>query len=303
MDYDLIVDDVQTGYCENIGFYVCHREDKRDMSFVFTDDEKKVKIGSFYQTLFSTPKIVDTEYEEIDSNEETMKIGKLYRTNKDNKERIDMTFQIEMQKDSEDIMLSTWTSKLNDLIQSNYRKIEQPKKFASDPVVVNIYNSTYVQNISDNEYLPIFIMEITKDLYDYEMIGTSIDVSTFTTEQQELFSFKYWNQTTGIYRYEFIPDTISYEKERIILIGNQYYQKSSSEAEEKSSCIMILKKTTSLMSDEYMQGIILPNTAQNYYFSNIIVVDSDLYEWEYQYNSELEDLTYNGVEHGGCYHS
>lgn len=304
LDYDLIVDDVQTGYCENIGFYVCHREDKRDMSFVFTDDEKKVKIGSFYQTLFSTPKIVDTEYEEIDSNEETMKIGKLYKINKDNKERIDMTFQIEMQKDSEDIMLSTWTSKLNDLIQSNYRKIEQPKKFASDLVVVNIYNSTYVQNISDNEYLPIFIMEITKDLYDYEMIGTSIDVSTFTTEeQQELFSFKYWNQTTGIYRYEFIPDTISYEKERIILIGNQYYQKSSSKAEEKSSCIMILKKTTSLMSDKYMQGIILPNTVQNYYFSNIIVVDSDLYEWKYQYNSELEDLTYNGVEYGGFYHS
>ena len=305
LDYDLIVDDVQTGYCENIGFYVCHREDKRDMSLVFTDDEKKVKIGSFYQTLFSTPKIIDTEYEEIDSNEETMKIGKLYKTNKDNKERIDMTFQIEMQKDSEDIMLSTWTSKLNDLMQSNYRKLEQPKKFASDPVVVNIYNSTYTQGVLGLERLPIFLMEITKDLYDYEMVGTSIDTSTFITEQQETFSFKYWNDplsSTNIYRYEFIVKTITYEKERIILIGKQYCQKSETATIEESNCIMILKKTTSLMSDKYIQGIVLPNTAQNYYFSNIIVVDGPN-DWEYQYSSELGDLTYNGIEYGGFYRS
>lgn len=309
LDYDLIVDDVQTGYCENIGFYVCHKEDKREESFVLDDNDKKVKIGSFYKTLFSTPKIIDSEYEEIDSNEETMKMGKLYKINKDNKERIDMTFQIEMQKDSKDIMLSTWTSKLNDLIQSNYRKIEKPKEFLANSTVVNIYNTTFRQDyIGSDEYadVPMFIIEVAKELYDYEMVGQSIDLTQYKESGEPVFQFNYEGVplTATFDSYVFIPETMHNEKERIVLIGKQYLRKRNETTDEVSSCMMILTKVDNLISTNSQgvnRGVILPNTALNYYFSNVVLFENKFDEYFYVFGNTLQDLKYNEIEYGGFY--
>lgn len=309
LDYDLIVDDIQTGYCENIGFYACHREDKREATYVLGSIEKRAKIASFYQTLFSAPKIMDSQYEEIGSTEETMVMGKKYKINKDNKERIDMTFQIETQKDSKDILISTWTNKLNDLMQTTYKKIEQSTEFIADEMNINICYTSFSQSETTpntfHENIPIMLMEVSKDLYDYELLGKSLDLTHYLDEQQNrLFTFVYectTNTQSDVVKYEFIPDTAYYETNRIVLIGKQYITDYNGN-KEATNCMIALYKTDEMATINNI-GIQLTNTSLNYYFSNVEIIESRSNALIYAIKINEEDLRYNGVNYDGFYRS
>lgn len=309
LDYDLIVDDIKTGYCENIGFYVSHKEDKRNVSYVLGDIEKRAKISSFYQTLFSAPKIMDSQYEEIGSYEEIRKIGKKYKINKDNKERIDMTFQLEMQKDNKNILFSTWVSKLNDLMQTTYKKIEQQVEMLANSTDINIYYTSYYQYDSSEssfyENMPIMLIEVARDLYDYELVGTSLDLTHYLDEtQNRIFTFVYectTDEQSDVVKYEFIPDTAYYESERIVLIGKQFITDYSGN-EETTNCMIALYKTDELATINN-KGIQLTNTALNYYFSNVEIIETGSNVLLYAVKIKEEELKYNGINYDGFYRS
>lgn len=303
-NYELIVDDIQTGYSENIGFYVCHKEDKREVSFVASNLEKQAKVSNIYETLFATPKIVDAYYDKIGGSTETMKIGKKYKINKDNKERIDMTFQIETQQDTKSVMVSSWCAKLGDLIQGNYRKLESDTQFLSQANVANIYYSSVREGftgIAQPASVPIVIMEITKELYDYEMYGFSLDLTKLLIVGKRAIFFDYESNANGnVSSYRFVPDTANFEKNRIVLVGNQYVTVAGTD-EETTPAIMILEMTEDMLTNDDSQGILLPNTARNYYFSNVklkTISDTERYMFV---NDGVESLTYNNIDYGGFY--
>ena len=109
------VDDTDTGYIDTMGFYVAHI----DKSSEFLDSPQtynKSKINNvFTNKIFKMP-LIDS----FDTNP-TNVIGGTFKINKDNKERIDMTYQIEPISTDDNVMFSQWMMKLSDLI-SNYKK-------------------------------------------------------------------------------------------------------------------------------------------------------------------------------------
>ena len=127
----MTTDDIETGFAKTIGFYVGHENKRNDENdYIDTiieynsadklneDYYVQDRINELYNRIFSLPKIV------IDENYLTNKIGNNFTINKDNKEIINMTYQIEPITDDENIVLSPWVSKLSDLI-GTYNKFEQ----------------------------------------------------------------------------------------------------------------------------------------------------------------------------------
>lgn len=100
-----VVDSVETGFTETIGFYFVHTPEDA-FSDIVIDYEDGIE-DTLYDKLCALPK--------IESTEETNIIGKDYTLYKDNKEVIDMTFQIEPYTNDEDIIFSEWIMKLCDL--------------------------------------------------------------------------------------------------------------------------------------------------------------------------------------------
>ena len=123
----MTVDDIETGFAKEMGFYVCHL----DQSKLFSDElldfdlkdfatEKEYALDSYYSTIFKLP-LIDLGSEKYI---ETNTIGNTFEINKDNKEVIDMTFQLEPITDNDDIMFSPWLMKLSDLY-GNYNKFDK----------------------------------------------------------------------------------------------------------------------------------------------------------------------------------
>ena len=119
----LTVDDAKTGHAEIMGFYIGHKDDEKFSKKLYNCDEtsiNQIKENIIKDEFFAYPKIKNV-------NDITNVIGKNYLLNKDNKEIIDMTFQIEIMKDIKDnnLFFSDWMLKLSDLIAVN-------NKFDSD---------------------------------------------------------------------------------------------------------------------------------------------------------------------------
>lgn len=101
--YYPVIDDVETGFTETLGFYVSHIPENEFKDTVF---DYTASIGStLYNKLLRLPRVLPLK--------ETNIIGKEYTINKDNKEVIDMTFQIEALTDN--CIFSEWMLKLSDL--------------------------------------------------------------------------------------------------------------------------------------------------------------------------------------------
>lgn len=121
-DWLITVDDSQSGFVETMGFYMCH-QDKNENN-IYLDDvykyDKNEIINVYNNRLFKLPLLADGI---VTKNV----IGNEYKINKDNKEKIDMTFQIEPITNDENIMFSQWIMKLSDLLssyQKNYTNYE-----------------------------------------------------------------------------------------------------------------------------------------------------------------------------------
>lgn len=123
--WHMTVDDIETGFLKNIGFYVCHADQSiifNDMVDVFPvldklEDESKETLDRYYNQLFNLPMINF-------KNQETNIIGNTFEINKDNKEIVDITYQLEPIAVDSNILFSPWMMKLSDLL-SNYNKFNR----------------------------------------------------------------------------------------------------------------------------------------------------------------------------------
>lgn len=158
-DWYLTVDNEKTGFLEKIGFYVGHNDKNSyiledgvfEIDEIIGKKEKNVvalnsqiidntlkpgneieiktinvlKNDTVFKKIFELPKI------DVKNNDFKNLIGNEYLLKKDNKELIDMTFQIEPITNNDKILFSPWTMKLSDL-NGVYGKFSKPIYVADD---------------------------------------------------------------------------------------------------------------------------------------------------------------------------
>ena len=117
-DWYLLVDDIETGFIENIGVYFCHLDIETEYE-TLPQAYNKTKIDDVYND-----KLLKLPYENIIPNNQKNLIGGIYKVNKDNKEILDYTLQIEAVATSPDIIITPKLLELSDLI-GNVNKVEQ----------------------------------------------------------------------------------------------------------------------------------------------------------------------------------
>ena len=117
-DWYLLVDDIETGFIENIGVYFCHLDIETEYE-TLPQAYNKAKINDVYND-----KLLKLPYENIIPNDQKNLIGGIYKVNKDNKEILDYTLQIEAVATSPDIIITPKLLELSDLI-GNVNKVEQ----------------------------------------------------------------------------------------------------------------------------------------------------------------------------------
>lgn len=117
-DWYLLVDDIETGFIENIGVYFCHLDIETEYE-TLPQAYNKAKINAVYND-----KLLKLPYENIIPNDQKNLIGGIYKVNKDNKEILDYTLQIEAVATSPDIIITPKLLELSDLI-GNVNKVEQ----------------------------------------------------------------------------------------------------------------------------------------------------------------------------------
>lgn len=205
-EWYLTVDNEKTGFIEKMSFYVGHIDKLRlipdgiisDINVIADKSEKKlntlkkeitengneivvVETGvdvlgdkTIYKNVFDLPKI------DVDYNDMTNIIGNEYLLKKDNKELIDMTFQIEPITNSDKILFSPWLMKLSDL-NGNYNKFFSPvsvsddnnsgedeKALVSIPMKTIEGFRTYNPGEYDSKNAPIMILSIKKNELNVE---------------------------------------------------------------------------------------------------------------------------------------
>lgn len=186
-NYYLLVDDVETGFASKMGFYVCHLDQNtlfNEKIFSYNNSNKET-INNIYKKLFAMPKV------NLTGNENNI-IGGEYIVNKDNKEQLDFTFQIEPVINNDNIMFSQWIMKLSDLI-SEYEKndsdytikdISDTEDNLSLNIPVQIFTVSYSfvgnaasgTNVNFSPAFPIIVLKISEN--DYSKIPTGDSISS-----------------------------------------------------------------------------------------------------------------------------
>lgn len=115
----MTVDDIETGYIEELGVYVAHVDQKN----VFSDKVQNVStvvINNTYTKLHALPKL------DFSDNDLTNIVGNTFAAMKDNQEILNYTFQIEP-LGTDDVFISQWFMKLSDLY-GVYNKVRDTYK-------------------------------------------------------------------------------------------------------------------------------------------------------------------------------
>lgn len=154
------------GYAKKMGFYLAHSDTKYDDTIYDSD----TSIYDLYNNdFFNFPYISN-----IDKYTLTNKIGNDFEIYKDNKEIIDMTYQIEPITNDNSIMFSPWFMQLNDLI-TPYNKFNGDKPYKETQKLeanFEVYTGTYYkykstnQDEEDGERRPYFVFKISKELFN-----------------------------------------------------------------------------------------------------------------------------------------
>ena len=198
----ITIDDTETGFADTLGFYICHVDSDdyfaANKAVLATDvynnnmvDENqnpiddKYKYG-YYSKILKLPQI-DINDDESENNDGILinnVLGKQYEISKDNKECVDMTFEIETYSDNKDVIISPMLLQLSDLL-GNYKCFASEQKYSyADAIIDNneykfaggidiiTYTTTIGQAHRDYENRNYFI-EYTMPLMIFE-IPTSI---------------------------------------------------------------------------------------------------------------------------------
>lgn len=155
--YNMVDNDV-TGFIDKMGIYVCHFDQTELYDKILSNDDE---VNDIYNESILLPNI-SSDYWEFSTN----KIGGEYDINKDNKELIDMTFQIEPITKDNNVMFSQWFMKLSDLLY-NYKKFEDNFEIENINVASNkiegaieLY-AVVIEDLTGTEQLPNFKLRIT----------------------------------------------------------------------------------------------------------------------------------------------
>lgn len=160
--WHMTVDNIETGMLKNIGVYFAHV----DKASLYYDDVYELittTINDFYKdVLFKLPKNDKIIMDNIGHY-----IGNNFEIYKDNKEVLDFTFQLEPISMSDDIIISPWFMKLNDMIGS-YNKFS--KEITLNDLVISaekqdFYSTTVNGYDYDTQRCPRIILEL-KNIFD-----------------------------------------------------------------------------------------------------------------------------------------
>lgn len=187
-DWYLAVDDLNTGFLENIGFYFSHVDSRKYFNDEILDITYEALIKTdIYKKIFELPFIDDNDGSD---GVVTTTIGSQFLINKDNKELIDMTYQIEPISKSNDVFFSPWMMKLSNLL-SIYNKFHEQveidnvytyskKCFAYCTTILSGV-VTYVDMnpiiTSYFNYGPLILLKIPKSIFDNLIVNTNIKLS------------------------------------------------------------------------------------------------------------------------------
>ena len=180
-----VVDNRQTGFTEKMGFYFSHTP-QEDFSDIVIDYYSGIA-NDLYSKILSMPLLTATNENNI--------IGKEYKINKDNKEVIDMTFQIEPYTNDKNIIFSEWIMKLNDMY-GTYNKFSQNVKVVDTHGYLRTFTSycgtVYWQYGSNAQYhnpMVLFIIPIG----DFSSLGVG-DVVSFSYDWNVSLYDSLWEQ-------------------------------------------------------------------------------------------------------------
>lgn len=163
--WEKVTDDY--GFAPKMGFYLGHKKNNFDYTVFDTDDQ----VTNFYNnTLFKFPYIDSAAVNGL-----TNVIGNDFKISKDNKEIIDMTYQIEPISLENDVCFSPWMMQLNDLI-TPYNKFSTEKPYSESQKLegtFQTYFGTYYEYVSGTNHFeegakrrPFFIIKISKTLFN-----------------------------------------------------------------------------------------------------------------------------------------
>lgn len=215
-----LIDDDETGQTKNLGFYFGYLDQSKIFNdFVIDDNEEnKNLISNIYNDiLFKMPKINSSIYYMKN------KIGLEMEVNKDNKERIDMTFQFEPITDDENIMFSQWMMKLSDLItpyHKTYYTYSKVDSNLSSKFFEICASTTWVNRGGDTNECPIAFLRVEKEIFDNLQNGQKILSGEMAwNEDVQNILHKLQNSLVG---FSYILDTIvEKNKDYLIVSGSQ----------------------------------------------------------------------------------
>lgn len=160
-DYYSIIDDKETGFSEYLGFYVCHTPKTTTMDEIY--DTSDIDQDDLFTDKFILPYVHNADVTNL--------IGNTYKINKDNKEVIDMTYQIEAFTNDKDVIISDWMMKLSNL--NGQHKKYNTKKYISKvekwdgkfDVIISQYHDIEHLGV-DDLYLntPIVLFKINRNI-------------------------------------------------------------------------------------------------------------------------------------------
>ena len=174
-----VIDNDYTGYTKKLGFYIGHLSQymtNEEIPEVLSgENSEQNAIDILKNKIFILPKVSNISMYNV--------IGGEYDVNKDNKEKINMTFQVELYNENkEEIYFSPWCWKLSDLL-GVYNKVEKPTEISSPfswdlSINGDFYTTTFgvdkgaanmavLQDESQTaQYMPIIFFKIKKTNFE-----------------------------------------------------------------------------------------------------------------------------------------
>lgn len=198
--YYSIIDNKDTGFTEKMGFYVAHAKTSNFNKTLYDGAvlDKKADGEYFnnitnvekgpYSVLFKLPYIPKDIYEFKNV------IGNEFNINKDNKELIDMTFQIELINKSDDVFFSDLMLKLSDLTHFfNKRMVEQ--RFGDIKAITAKQSTLWAGRYNEHDDIriqPFIGLEFTNDTLSElksgaEFNGLKFDNVSFSFLENEAY--------------------------------------------------------------------------------------------------------------------
>lgn len=241
----LMVDDRETGEIKNIGVYFCHT----DQSEIFKATPRDYNSELEYENLFKNVIFKLPLNDNFDVYEQNNLIGADFEIKKDNKELLDFTFQIEPITKDKDIKFSPLFSKLNNLINIEYKNdvnydIEDEQVIIAYSIIARYYT---VDIGATPEPHASMVIKIPKDILSSIKVNDVIKFNYAWVKQRD----QYGERIFAIY--EGTVKEISSSKISIAFITYfSYFNDIGQKIEENRT----ITKTTTLTSsgDNYYNG-------------------------------------------------